>query len=67
MVNRDSACYTGCHTNMVFVDAPADRLKDLATHMAAAGVRLSIGYLPSIRLVTHLDIDDAGIDRTIAA
>ncbi|MET0934861.1 MAG: low-specificity L-threonine aldolase [Luteibacter sp.] len=58
---------TGCHTNMVFVDAPADRLKDLATHMAAAGVRLSIGYLPSIRLVTHLDIDDAGIDRTIAA
>jgi threonine aldolase len=58
---------TGCHTNMVFVDAPAERLKDLATHMAAAGVRVSIGYLPSIRLVTHLDIDDVAIDRTVAA
>ncbi|WP_426285873.1 low-specificity L-threonine aldolase [Luteibacter sp. E-22] len=57
----------GCHTNMVFVDVPPVRLKDLATHMAARGVRLSIGYLPSIRLVTHLDIDDTAIERTIAA
>ena len=63
----DGLNVTGCHTNMVFVDVPATRLKDLATHMTAAGVRLSIGYLPSIRLVTHLDIDDAAIDRTIAA
>jgi len=57
----------GCHTNMVFVDVPAARLKDLAAHMTAHGVRLSIGYLPSIRMVTHLDIDDAAIERTIAA
>lgn len=52
---------------MVFVDVPAARLADLATHTAAHGVRLSIGYLPSIRLVTHLDVDDAAIERTIAA
>jgi threonine aldolase len=52
---------------MVFVDVPSPRLKDLATHMANAGVRLSIGYLPSVRLVTHLDIDDEGVDRIIAA
>ena len=63
----DGLDVTGCHTNMVFVDVPADRLKDLAAHMANAGVRLSIGYLPSVRLVTHLDIDDEGVERTIAA
>ena len=34
-------------------------------HIDAAGIRMSIGYLPSIRLVTHLDIDDAAIARTI--
>ncbi|WP_036139207.1 low-specificity L-threonine aldolase [Luteibacter sp. 9135] len=58
---------TGCHTNMVFVDVPADRLKGLAAHMARAGIRLSIGYLPSVRLVTHLDVDDEDVERTIAA
>ena len=57
----------GCHTNMVFVDVPPARLKDLAAHMTTHGIRLSIGYLPSIRLVTHLDIDDAAVARTIAA
>lgn len=63
----DGLVVTGCHTNMVFVDVPADRLKDLAAHMAGAGIRLSIGYLPSVRLVTHLDIDDEGVERTVAA
>ena len=63
----DGLDVTACHTNMVFLDVPAARLKDLAAHMANAGVRLSIGYLPSIRLVTHLDIDDAAVERTIAA
>jgi len=63
----DGLTVKGCHTNMVFVDVPAARLADLATHTAAHGVRLSIGYLPSIRLVTHLDVDDAAIERTIAA
>ncbi len=57
----------GCHTNMVFVDVPATRLKDLAAHMASHGIRLSIGYLPSIRLVTHLDVDDTAVERTIDA
>jgi L-threonine aldolase (EC 4.1.2.5) len=63
----DGLAVQGCHTNMVFVDVPAARLQDLAKHMAAKGVRLSIGYLPSIRLVTHLDIDDEGVERTIEA
>jgi threonine aldolase len=57
----------GQHTNMVFVDVPADRLRELDGHLRAAGIRVSIGYLPTLRLVTHLDIDDDGIERTAAA
>jgi threonine aldolase len=57
----------GQYTNMVFIDVPADRLRDLDVHLRAAGIRISIGYLPTIRLVTHLDIDDAGIARVVEA
>jgi len=57
----------GQHTNMVFIDVPVEHLAAFKAHVDAAGIRLSIGYLPSIRMVTHLDIDDAAIDRAIAA
>ena len=57
----------GQHTNMVFIDVPADRLRELDAHLHEAGIRISIGYLPTLRLVTHLDIDDDGIERTVAA
>ncbi|MET3652711.1 low-specificity L-threonine aldolase [Dyella japonica] len=57
----------GQHTNMVFIDVPADRLRELDVHLRSAGIRISIGYLPTLRLVTHLDIDDEGVARTIAA
>ncbi|HUA80314.1 MAG TPA: low-specificity L-threonine aldolase [Dyella sp.] len=57
----------GQHTNMVFIDVPADRLRELDAHLRAASIRISIGYLPTLRLVTHLDIDDAGIERVVAA
>jgi threonine aldolase len=57
----------GQHTNMVFIDVPADRLRALDAHLREAGIRVSIGYLPTVRLVTHLDIDDAGIARTAEA
>ncbi|UHQ20683.1 low-specificity L-threonine aldolase [Lysobacter sp. KIS68-7] len=53
------------HTNMVFIDVPAERLEAFRKHMDAAKVRMSIGYMPRIRMVTHLDIDDAAIARTI--
>jgi threonine aldolase len=52
------------HTNMVFIDVATERLAAFKAHVEAAGLRLSIGYLPSIRLVTHLDVDDAAIERT---
>ncbi len=57
----------GQYTNMVFIDVPADRLRELDVHLRAAGIRISIGYLPTLRLVTHLDIDDAGIARVVDA
>lgn len=57
----------GQHSNMVFLEVPVARQAVLRDHLADAGVRLSIGYLPSVRLVTHLDVDDAGIERALAA
>ena len=57
----------GQFTNMVYVDVPADRLSDLDVHMKAAGIRISIGYLPTLRLVTHLDVDDESVERTVQA
>ena len=57
----------GQHTNMVFVRVPADRLEALDTHLRTAGIRAGIGHAPTLRLVIHMDIDDAGIERTAAA
>lgn len=57
----------GQYTNMVFINVPVDRLRALDTHLRAAGIRIGIGYLPTLRLVTHLDVDDDGIERTAAA
>ncbi|HEY0231764.1 MAG TPA: low-specificity L-threonine aldolase [Dokdonella sp.] len=61
----DGIAVAGQHTNMVFIDVAAERLRALAEHLRAHDVRASIGYLPTVRLVTHLDIDDAAIARAI--
>lgn len=55
---------SGQHTNMIFIQVPAGRLAAFKAHLDAAKLRLSIGYLPSIRMVLHLDVADADIDRT---
>jgi len=55
------------HTNMVFIDIPTERHDALKARLADARIRVAIGYTPAIRLVTHLDVDDAGVDRAIAA
>ena len=57
----------GQHTNMVFIDVPAGQLRALDAHLRQAGIRISIGYLPTLRLVTHLDVDDDDIGRTVEA
>lgn len=55
----------GRHTNMVFIEVERERLPAFKAHLDAARVRLSIGYLPQVRMVTHLDIDDDAIARCV--
>ena len=57
----------GPHTNMVFVTVPAERVAALDAHLQARRVRIAAGRGNTLRLVTHLDIDDDGIDRAIEA
>jgi threonine aldolase len=52
-------------TNMVFVHAPPDRAGALVSHLQASGVLALPGA--RMRLVTHLDVSAAGIDRAVAA
>jgi len=51
----------GPHTNMVFVKIPAG----MEDHLNKNNIKVLKG--PRLRLVTHLDVDAAGIDRAIAA
>ena len=67
LADIDGPTVLGQHTNMVFVDVPVDHLRVLDAHLRDAGIRISIGTLPTLRLVTHLDVDDAGIERTADA
>ncbi|HVJ62626.1 MAG TPA: low-specificity L-threonine aldolase [Tahibacter sp.] len=55
----------GQYTNMVFIDVAPERLRALDAHLRAHGVRASIGYVPTVRLVTHMDVDDAAIERVV--
>jgi threonine aldolase len=54
------------HTNMVFIEPRAEDMKPLRLHLEARRVLFGRQKLP-IRMVTHLDIDDAGIERAIEA
>ena len=56
----------GPHTKMVFITVPAESVPALDAHLRARQVRLAISK-PEVRLVTHLDIDDDGVQRTVAA
>jgi len=52
-------------TNMVFVKVAAERAADLAAALRAENILVIPGA--RMRLVTHLDVDAAGIDRAVAA
>ena len=53
-------------TNMVFIEPEAKDLEPLRLHLESH--QIVIGrQKPRIRLVTHLDVDSAGIDRTVTA
>jgi threonine aldolase len=56
------------HTNIVFVEltgAAKDRAAGLVEHLKARGILCTGLY--SLRFVTHLDVDGAGVDRAVAA
>ena len=54
------------YTNMVFIEPPVEQIEPLRRQLE--NQRVVIGrQSPRIRMVTHLDIDDDGIDRAIAA
>ena len=53
-------------TNMVFVEPREEECAPLADHLRVRGVEIGRQH-PRIRLVTHLDIDDDGIERAITA
>ena len=55
------------HTNMVFLDVADGRTAELKERLEARDIRIAAGYGSRVRLVTHLDIDDAGLARTIGA
>ncbi|MEO7066290.1 MAG: low-specificity L-threonine aldolase [Rhodanobacter sp.] len=57
----------GQYTNMVFIEVPEDRLHELDAHLRAAHIRISDDHSTTLRLVAHLDIDDAGIERVATA
>lgn len=63
----DALSVDGPHTSMVFVDLPAQHRPALTATLREAGIVVAGGYGPSLRLVTHLDIDADGIERTIDA
>jgi threonine aldolase len=53
------------HTNMVFVRVAPEKVDGLRDHLKTQGVVVLAG--PRMRLVTHLDVDAAGIERALGA
>ncbi len=61
----DALKVEGPYTNMLFVTVPAD-CAGLGAFLRGRGI-LTLARSPTLRLVTHLDVDAGGIDRAIAA
>ncbi len=61
----DALVVDGPHTNMVFVRVPQDKAAALAAFLRERDV-IVLPHSP-MRLVTHLDVDGAGIDRATQA
>jgi len=62
---RELGQETQLNTNMVLLKIPAEKAAPLGEHMKKNGV-LVLARSP-MRLVTHLDVDAAGIDRALKA
>ena len=53
-------------TNMVFVTIPSTSVEAFAKHAKEQGITMLV-HGPRLRLVTHLDLDEAAVDKVIAA
>lgn len=51
-------------TNMVFVELPSNHATELQARLASQGIIISAGF-PSLRLVTHLDVNRSDVERVI--
>ena len=57
---------TDLRTNMVFVSFPPDSLKGLSAHLRERGILVTARSNP-VRLVTHLDVTEEHIAKTVQA
>jgi len=57
---------TDLRTNMVFVSFPLDSLKGLSDHLRERGILVTARSNP-VRLVTHLDLTEEHIGKTVQA
>ncbi|MDQ2702240.1 MAG: low-specificity L-threonine aldolase [Pseudomonadota bacterium] len=55
------------HTNMVYVEVAGERRSRLRERLQAGRVRASVDDSAPIRLVLHLDVNDAGVARVAEA
>ena len=55
----------GADTNMVLATVEPGRVKGLHDHMSGRGIR--VRPQPTMRLVTHLDVDRSDVDRFVRA
>jgi threonine aldolase len=62
---RDLGLEVDQHTNMVFARVSPESVSSLGDHLRNNGVLVLPG--PRMRLVTHLDVDAAGIERALEA
>ncbi|HWA39703.1 MAG TPA: low-specificity L-threonine aldolase [Burkholderiales bacterium] len=62
---REMGLQVAQHTNMVFAEVGGAGLAELVEHLRRNGVLVLAR--PSMRLVTHLDVDAAGIVRALSA
>ncbi|WP_163338100.1 low-specificity L-threonine aldolase [Desulfopila sp. IMCC35008] len=57
--------YSESQTNMVFATVPSRDAEPLGNFLKSRGILISAGS--SLRLVTHLDVDKADIEKTVSA
>jgi len=60
-LNKFKVTYQDNQTNMLFIEPAAKDIEPLRQHLGKCGINMGGGE--SIRIVTHLDIDDDGLTR----